>query len=235
MNTRETRVRLFAAIEGGSLFWSNEIATFGSDLVLEKIISNGYRTDKNSIDFISTEIKNSNSQQLLAEITAAGASFITPESAEWPTSLNDLIAPPIGIVIKGVLNSGKKVSIVGTRNPSTYGARVASEFGASFADNGWTVISGGAYGIDTAAHRGALAGEGATYAVLASGVCINYPAANDRLFNEISESGALLSEVMPNVRAKPERFLARNRLIAALSLGTIVVEAAFRSGSLRTA
>ena len=95
MNTRETRVRLFAAIEGGSLFWSNEIATFGSDLVLEKIISNGYRTDKNSIDFISREIKNSNSQQLLAEITAAGASFITPESAEWPTSLNDLIAPPL--------------------------------------------------------------------------------------------------------------------------------------------
>jgi DNA processing protein len=235
MNTTETRVRLFAAIEGGSLFWSNEIATIGADLVLEKIIGNGYQTDKNSIGFISREIKNSNSQKLLAEIAAAGASFITPESAEWPTSLNDLIAPPIALVIKGSLNSGNKVSIVGTRNPSTYGARVASEFGASFADNGWTVISGGAYGIDTAAHRGALAGEGITYAVLASGVCINYPAANDRLFNEISESGALLSEVMPNVRARPERFLARNRLIAALSLGTIVVEAAFRSGSLRTA
>ncbi|CAB4736860.1 unannotated protein [freshwater metagenome] len=70
---------------------------------------------------------------------------------------------------------------------------------------------------------------------MASGVLVNYPAANDRLFSEISESGALISEVMPSVRAKPERFLSRNRLIAALSLGTIVVEAAFRSGSLRTA
>ena len=74
-----------------------------------------------------------------------------------------------------------------------------------------------------------------TYAVLASGVSINYPAGNERLFNEIAESGALISEVMPKERARPERFLTRNRIIAALSQGTLVVEAAFRSGSLRTA
>ena len=90
-------------------------------------------------------------------------------------------------------------------------------------------------GIDTHAHRGALAAEGRTFAVLASGVDTLYPKGNESLFLEILENGGLISEVMPLERARPERFLTRNRLIAALSRSTIVVEAAFRSGSLRTA
>ena len=94
---------------------------------------------------------------------------------------------------------------------------------------------GGAYGIDSHAHRGALAAEGKTFAILASGVSVNYPAGNEKLFVDISENGALVSEVMPYERARPDRFLTRNRLIATLSRATIVVEAAFRSGSLRTA
>ena len=235
MNSLQSRVQLFAAIEGGSIYWSNEIATLGSDAVLEKILDNGYREEKNSIGYIAKVIRSYNSNQLLVEIEDDGSDFITPDSKNWPPCLNDLVAPPIGVIVKGTLNTSNKVSIVGTRNPTSYGIRIASEFAAGFADREWTVISGGAYGVDTAAHKGALAGEGITYAVLASGVLVNYPAANDRLFSEISESGALISEVMPSVRAKPERFLSRNRLIAALSLGTIVVEAAFRSGSLRTA
>ena len=84
-------------------------------------------------------------------------------------------------------------------------------------------------------HRGAIAAEGKTFAVLASGVSVEYPAGNSRLFAEIQESGALISEVMPTIKARPERFLTRNRIIAAMSRATIVVEAAFRSGSLRTA
>jgi DNA processing protein len=116
-----------------------------------------------------------------------------------------------------------------------YGARVASEFSSGFADRAFVVVSGGAYGIDTHAHRGCLAAEGRTIAVVASGVDVDYPAGNSRLFAEIQESGAIISEVMPGVRARPERFLTRNRIIAAISLGTIVIEAAFRSGSLRTA
>jgi len=96
-------------------------------------------------------------------------------------------------------------------------------------------VSGGAYGIDTHAHRGCIAAEGRTIAVVASGIDVDYPAGNARLFAEIQESGAIISEVMPGVRARPERFLTRNRIIAAISLGTIVIEAAFRSGSLRTA
>jgi len=235
MNSFPARLRLFAAIEGGSTFWSNEIATLGADSVLEKIIANGYPENKNSIGFITKEVISSSADKLFYEINQAGAIFLTPESADWPVLLNDLISPPIGIVVKGTLTNRNCVSIVGTRNPTTYGTRIAGEFAAGFADRDWSVISGGAYGIDTAAHKGALAGEGITIAILASGVSVNYPASNERLFLEIAETGALISEVMPNVRAKPERFLSRNRLIAAFSLGTIVVEAAFRSGSLRTA
>ena len=129
----------------------------------------------------------------------------------------------------------RSIGIVGTRNPTSYGARIASDFAAGFSDRGLVIISGGAYGIDSHAHRGALSAEGKTYAVLASGISVNYPAGNERLFAEIAENGALISEVMPIERARPERFLTRNRLIAALSRATIVVEAAFRSGSLRTA
>ena len=134
--------------------------------------------------------------------------------------------------IKLVKNS---ISIVGTRNPTQYGAKVASEMAANFVDREWAVVSGGAYGIDSAAHKGALIAEGETIAVLASGLDIYYPAGNARLFAEIAESGLLLSEYMLGTKALPHRFLNRNRLIAALGNGTLVVEAAFRSGALRTA
>jgi DNA processing protein len=127
------------------------------------------------------------------------------------------------------------ISIVGTRNPTPYGRRIAEDFGAGVADHEWAVVSGGAIGIDAAAHNGCLVGEGITVAVLGGGFNKNYPAAHEKLFAEISESGLLISEVMPDVPAIPHRFLTRNRLIAALSKATIVVEAAFRSGSLRTA
>ena len=127
------------------------------------------------------------------------------------------------------------LAIVGTRNPTNYGVRIAGEFAAGFVDREWAIISSGAYGIDAAAHRGALIAEGITIAVIATGVDVNYPAAHERLFCEIAESGALVSEVLPGSHALPARFLTRNRLIAALSQATLVVEAAFRSGSLRTA
>jgi DNA protecting protein DprA len=127
------------------------------------------------------------------------------------------------------------VAIVGTRNPTPYGIRNAGDFAAGFVDREWTIISGGAYGIDSAAHKGALIAEGSTVAVLAAGIDVAYPAGNARLFAEICENGALVSEVIPGAHAIPSRFLTRNRIIAALSQATLVVEAAFRSGSLRTA
>ena len=113
--------------------------------------------------------------------------------------------------------------------------RVAQEFAAGFVDREWAIVSGGAYGIDSAAHKGALVAEGVSIAVTASGLDSMYPAGNQRLFEEILENGAIISEYLPGVVARPHRFLVRNRLIAALSKATLVVEAAFRSGSLRTA
>jgi DNA protecting protein DprA len=231
----DVRLRLFNAIEGGSTFWSEELVKFGAEGLVDRLESGAYDKEKKSALRIKEFLLADHVEKLHSEIDSVGARFLTPDSPEWPPLLNDLLAPPFGLIVKGRALPSKAVAIVGTRNPTTYGARVASEFASGFADREWAVISGGAYGIDTHAHRGSITAEGVTCAVLASGVCVNYPSGNEKLFAEIQESGALISEVMPHVRARPERFLTRNRLIAALSLGTIVVEAAFRSGSLRTA
>lgn len=233
--SENAKLILFSAIEGGSKFWFSELQRLGADELLRRIIDNVYSSQRKSADRIREKILSTTSETLAEEIERCGGRFITAESEEWPIALNDLAAPPIGLIIKGKSLRNNSVSIVGTRNPTTYGARIASEFAAGFADREWCVVSGGAYGIDTHAHRGAIAAEGVTVAVLGSGVSVNYPAGNERLFNEITESGSLISEVMPFEKARPERFLTRNRIIAALTKGTIVVEAAFRSGSLRTA
>ncbi|MEY3185892.1 MAG: hypothetical protein RIR58_628 [Actinomycetota bacterium] len=229
------KVVLFNAIEGGSKFWCEELRRLGASELIEKILADVYLDQRKSAERIKNKILNSNSDELYEQISNSGSRFITKVSAEWPRALNDLAAPPIGLIVKGNEIEGNAVAIVGTRNPTIYGAKIASEFAAGFADRDWRVVSGGAYGIDTHAHRGAIAAEGKTLAVLASGVSINYPAGNERLFAEICETGALISEVMPNEKARQDRFLTRNRIIAAMTKGTIVVEAAFRSGSLRTA
>jgi DNA protecting protein DprA len=232
------RAQLFSAIEGGSIFWSNEIAELGAIVVKDRIVSGRYG-ESNSSTKIADRIKQSSGEEVITQITSSGAFLLTPEDIDWPVSLNDLAAPPIALLIKGqreyLPNLIDSISIVGTRNPTPYGRRIAEDFGAGVADHEWAVVSGGAIGIDAAAHNGCLVGEGITVAVLGGGFNKNYPAAHEKLFAEISESGLLISEVMPDVPAIPHRFLTRNRLIAALSKATIVVEAAFRSGSLRTA
>ena len=229
------RARLFAAVEGGSSFWSREVFSKGASYVLDRALNSGY----DPIKYARTieKLKLSNADELLQSISQSGATFLTPQDLTWPQSVNDLAAPPIGLVIKGDprLLTGNSLAIVGTRNPTQYGVRIAQDFAAGFVDRDWAIISGGAYGIDAAAHKGALIAEGVTVAVIAAGIDINYPAGNARLFAEIAELGCLVSEVTPGTPAIPSRFLTRNRLIAALSNATLVVEAAFRSGSLRTA
>ena len=229
------RAQLFAGIEGGSVTWSQEVIKFGPLEVRNRLLSGGYK----SAGKITDRLKLSSGEEIISEITKAGAFILTPEDVDWPVSLNDLAAPPIALLVKGqreyLPNLVNSISIVGTRNPTQYGARIAGDFGVGVADHEWAVISGGAIGIDAAAHKGCLVGEGVTVAVLGGGFNKNYPATHERLFAEISESGLLISEVMPDVPAIPNRFLTRNRLIAALSKATVVVEAAFRSGSLRTA
>ena len=178
-----------------------------------------------------------NPAQVSQQLEKSGVTFLIPEDVKWPSQLNDLAHPPIGLFVKGNMEtlSQRSLAIVGTRNPTPYGTRAAQEFAAGFVDREWAIISGGAYGIDSAAHKGALIAEGVTIAVTASGLDSPYPAGNQRLFEEIIENGAIITEYLPGVVARPHRFLVRNRLIAALSKATLVVEAAFRSGSLRTA
>jgi len=235
MNERFARAILFSAIEGGQAYWSSEISSSGALAVYEKLLSGGY--DSIKYDKLISSLRRINGDQVLAEIDKHQARLLTPIDADWPNQLNDLAAPPIALIVKGNISAlnQKSLAIVGTRNPTSYGARIAGDFAAGFADREWAIVSGGAYGIDSFAHKGALIAEGVTVAVIASGIDINYPAGNTRLFAEICETGAMVTEFMPGQRALPHRFLTRNRLIAALSKATLVVEAAFRSGSLRTA
>ena len=229
------RLALFNAIEAGNTYWARQVNEFGIAMVYEHLALGVY--DATKYGAITQAISAFNADESLAAIAQSGGVFITPEDLSWPTRVNQLAIPPLGLIVKGDLSilNNPSLAIVGTRNPTPYGVRLAGDFAAGFVDREWDIISGGAYGIDTAAHRGALVAEGRTIAVIASGIDVQYPAGNARLFDEICENGAIVSEVMPGVTAMPHRFLIRNRLIAALSLSTLVVEAAFRSGSLRTA
>ena len=231
----ENHLALFTCIEPGIAFWSREIKEQGVDSVYELLSSGEY--DRNKHSALMRKICAFNADSAHESIEKSGGVFITCDDENWPSSLNDLEVPPLGLIVKGdvALLTQRSLAIVGTRNPTPYGIRIAGDFAAGFVDREWAIVSGGAYGIDTAAHRGALVAEGRTIAVIASGIDIQYPAGNARLFEEICENGALVSEVMPGVIAMPHRFLTRNRVIAALSKSTLVVEAAFRSGSLRTA
>jgi DNA protecting protein DprA len=235
MNELDARAILFSAIEGGQAFWSSEISTKGALAVYEKLLRGGY--DSIKYERLISSLRGITGDQVLSEIDKHQARLLTPIDQDWPVQVNDLAAPPIGLIVKGNVSAlhQRSLAIVGTRNPTSYGARIAGDFAAGFADREWAIVSGGAYGIDSYAHKGALIAEGVTVAVIASGIDINYPAGNSRLFAEICESGVMVTESMPGQRALPHRFLTRNRLIASISKATLVVEAAFRSGSLRTA
>ena len=235
MNEELARAALFSVIEGGHTFWCAEIATQGALTVYDKLLNGGY--DPVKYEKLVANLRGTSGDKVLTDIDKHCARLLTPVDADWPEQLNDLAAPPIGLILKGNISAllQPSLAIVGTRNPTSYGARIAGDFAAGFADREWGIISGGAYGIDSYAHKGALIAEGITVAVVASGIDVNYPAGNARLFAEICESGAIVTEFMPGHKALPNRFLTRNRIIAGLSKATLVVEAAFRSGSLRTA
>jgi DNA processing protein len=161
------------------------------------------------------------------------------DDLRWIHRDDEPAMPPLALWVLGRLALApafrRAAAMVGARAATPYGNHVAGELGYGLAERGWTVVSGGAYGIDAAAHRGALGGGGPTVAVLACGVDRAYPAGNASLFERIAADGALISEWPPGTVPRRVRFLVRNRVIAALSAGTIVVEAAARSGSRQTA
>lgn len=182
----------------------------------------------------------------LAAGASFGARFIIPGDDEWPEQLDDLAhadggeaGVPLGLWLRGPGNlrelCGRSVAVVGSRASTAYGEYVAGELGIGLAERMWTVVSGGAYGIDGTAHRGALAGNGSTIAVLACGVDIAYPRGHSALIDEIAQTGLVVSEWPPGCAPMRYRFLVRNRVIAALTAGTVVVEAQLRSGALSTA
>jgi DNA processing protein len=184
----------------------------------------------------------------------AGARVLTSDDDEWPDQLRDLeqliepggsrlvereTAPPLCIWVRGSLSLDEtlrqSVAVVGARAATSYGEHVATEFGFGLASHGWSVVSGGAYGIDAAAHRGALNANAApTVSVLACGIDRPYPATNTALFERICDDGLLISEWPPGADPLRHRFLIRNRVIAAATTGTVVVEAAARSGAVQT-
>ncbi|MEU2350915.1 DNA-processing protein DprA [Modestobacter sp. NPDC049651] len=192
-----------------------------------------------------------------------GARLVVPEDDEWPRyALHCLtlaaaqqaadrsdgakavdrtrsLVPPLALWVRGDARLDdtvdRSVALVGSRASTAYGEHVAAEVAHGLGERGWTTVSGGAFGIDAAAHRGALAAGGPTVAVLACGVDRAYPAGHSALFARISDGGLLVSEWPPGCAPLRHRFLVRNRLIAGLTRGTVVVEAAARSGALATA
>jgi DNA processing protein len=233
------RLILFSIIQPADLFWSYEINQRGGLSVYHRIISGNYYLKQQEILKLQQQIMQRQVKDLELEISNAGGVFITPEDNDWPISLADLATPPIGLVIAGdrsvLLKLDKSISIVGSRQPTNYGLQLSHSLASQASLAQLVVVSGGAYGIDTAAHQGALSAGGLSIAVLAGGINRLYPLENQKLFKDITKSGLLISEVMPNTESKPYRFLIRNRLIAALSRSTVVVEAKFISGSIRTA
>ncbi len=166
-----------------------------------------------------------------------GISIVTRLDDDYPSLLEHADNPPWVLYYKGDLNLLKlpRIAIVGTRVPTAYGKYVAQQLGQELADSGFTVVSGMARGIDAAAHSGALSGCGRTIAVLGTGVERVYPPENRVLYQRILESGLVVSEYPLGSIVHPGRFPRRNRIIAGLSFGTVIVEAAERSGALITA
>lgn len=179
----------------------------------------------------------------LATMARLGGRLIIPSDGLWPAQLADLgIQEPICLWWRGqeqrLPDAATAVAIVGSRDSTSYGASVTGDMAYSLAQRGFTVVSGGAYGIDAHAHRAALAGASdslPTIAVMAGGVDRFYPSGNEDLLRAVCNQGAVLAEVPPGSAPTRYRFLQRNRIIAALSAVTVVVEARWRSGALNTA
>ena len=170
-----------------------------------------------------------------------GIALVCPGDPGWPPQLGDLgTARPYALWVRGTADlrscCARSVAIVGARAATAYGAHVSADMAAALGASGWTVVSGGAYGIDAAAHHGALAVGGVTVAVLACGPDVAYPRAHRGLLADVAAAhGAVISQWPPGTPPARRRFLVRNRVIAALAGGTVVVEAAPRGGTLATA
>lgn len=247
--TRQDRLGLSLVVEPGDPRLRDLLLTYEPGEVMAAILG-GHRLGDVTIPDSWIE-RGTNlaraAESAAARARASGMRWITPGDKEWPVRLSDLdhVEPlhgatgaPIGLWVRGTGHLGEmcqqSVAIVGARDCTTYGAECASELAADCSDAGWTVISGAAYGVDGCAHRGAFLMDRPTAGVLACGADIDYPRSHGALIARIAEGGVIVSEQAPGERPMKGRFLSRNRIIAALTGGTVVIEAALRSGSLNT-
>lgn len=242
---RHARAALSRLTEPGDPRVAAAVARAGAPVLLQELLAEQGR-DTLDLD-VEPRLGRLDPERELADAARSGIRFVVPGDEEWPTGLDDLAhaptvhemgGPPLGLWVRGPLRLdeiAESVAVVGSRSATTYGEGVAREIAAGLARAAMTVVSGAAFGIDQAAHRGALAADGPTVAVLACGVDRVYPAAHRDLLEHIATVGAVMSELPLGCAPLRMRFLARNRIIAALTRGTVVVEAALRSGALNTA
>ena len=211
-----------------ALVWSAGSAS----RALARIRSGGAGSDNDRSFLTNTDVI-----AIRSGLDRAGARLAAPGDRDYCPAFLRLADPPIAVFVRGrVLDHGDdRVAVVGSRRPTNTGMEVALDLGRGLALAGVVTVSGGAVGIDAAAHRGALDAGGVTVAVLGSGIDVAHPARNRDLFQRIEASGTLVSEYPPGTPAEPFRFPARNRLIAALSRGVVVVEGAAKSGTRITA
>ena len=239
---RRARLALSCAVDGGEPEAARLVARVGAQGAWAKI-AEGALGEPLARRAAATDVEVV--ERLAARV---GARFVVPGEEEWVSGLDDLahVEPiqrrgglPFGLWLRGpghlAALAARSVAVVGSRAATAYGSGMATDLGAELAELGVTVVSGMAFGIDAAAHRGALVADGPTLAVVANGVDVAYPPGNTPLFEAVAKEHLVVSELPPGAHPTRVRFLARNRLIAALSRGTVVVEAALRSGARNTA
>ncbi len=173
--------------------------------------------------------------RVLAWVKREGWRWLVPGDADYPCCLDNTSDPPLGLFVRGELRSAPVVAVVGSRRATTYGRQVARTLGEELARAGVVVASGMARGVDAAAHEGALAAGGPTWAVWGAGPDHIYPPEHRELARAIFGSGALITEYLPGTPPRPHHFPERNRVLAGLAQAVVVVEAAARSGALITA
>lgn len=175
--------------------------------------------------------------RILGECDRLGLRVMTLQDGDYPGRLREIAAPPAVLYIRGRVfrfDEEAAIGVVGSRDPSPYGERVAAQLGLELARGGALLVSGIAQGIDSTALKGALKGGGPVVSVLAGGVDVPYPSQNRFLYEDVAAAGALISEYPPGTRHKAEHFPVRNRLISGLSLGVVAVECARFSGTMKT-
>lgn len=238
MTVEEALVALAHVVEPDDPTVGHLVERLGPERIVESIADGSLRVPTAAV--LRERLRRFDPGRAFGEAARIGARLITRGGPDWPLQLEDLgPGRPYALWVMGAadlrLNLVRSISVVGTRASTAYGEEIARAWCAQLVDEGVTIVSGGAFGIDAAAHRAALACGGMTICVLASGVDNPYPRSHEALIARIADEGLVISESPLGSEARRHRFLTRNRIIAALTRGTLIIESALRSGTISTA